>query len=68
MRLVDDALLHSERFLDGYSQSEAKLRNVIDDIIFIRDYIRVIRYESYNMTHHSGLFNSGSAPQFAIFE
>ena len=46
MRLVDGALLHSEGFLDGYSQSEAKLRNVIDDIIFIRDYIRIITYDS----------------------
>ena len=35
---------------------------------FIPDYIKVIRYEAYYMTHHSGLFNSGSAPHLAIFE
>ena len=34
----------------------------------IPDYIQVIRYEAYYMTHHSELFNSGSAPHLAIFE
>ena len=61
MRFEDGALLHS----DTANKRQGK---VLGNIIFISDYMKVMRYESYYMTHHSGLFNSGSAPHLAIFE